>query len=123
MFEERSKPKSAERPLDCIKSLDPNKFSLCRAVLKQRIKRTWFITKLCKAAYMVYPVSDQTPIDYGRELSKCGNYLEIWFEGNQVPPEMGKFMGKFNEYDKDSDDNIYESDETDNGDGSDYDNF
>ena len=29
----------------------------------------------------------------------------------------------FNEYDKDSDDNIYESGETDNDDGSDYDNF
>ena len=58
MFEERSKQKSAERPLDCIKPLDPNKFPLCRDVLKQRIKRTWFITKLCKTAYMVYPVSD-----------------------------------------------------------------
>ena len=31
MFEERSKPKSAERPLDCIKSSDPNKFPRCRA--------------------------------------------------------------------------------------------
>ena len=29
----------------------------------------------------------------------------------------------FNEYDKDSDGNIYESGETDNDDGSDYDNF
>ena len=29
----------------------------------------------------------------------------------------------FNKYDKDSDDNIYESGETGNGDGSDYDNF
>ena len=34
MFKERSKPKSAELPLDCIKSLDPNKFPPCRAVLK-----------------------------------------------------------------------------------------
>ena len=39
MSEERSKPKSTERPLDCIKSLDPNKFPPCRAVLKQHIKR------------------------------------------------------------------------------------
>ena len=31
-FEERSKPKSAERSLDCIKSLNPNKFLPCRAV-------------------------------------------------------------------------------------------
>ena len=29
----------------------------------------------------------------------------------------------FNKYDEDSDENIYESDETDNDDGSDYDDF
>ena len=45
MFKERSKPKSAERPLDCIKSLDPNKFPTCRAV-QQHIKMASFITKL-----------------------------------------------------------------------------
>ena len=38
MFEERSKPKSAQRPIDCIKLLDSNKFPPCRAVLKQHIK-------------------------------------------------------------------------------------
>ena len=43
--EKRLKPKSAEQPLDCIKSLDPNKFPACRAVLEQHIKRVWFITK------------------------------------------------------------------------------
>ena len=77
MFEERSKPKSAERPLDCIKSLDPNNFPPCRAVLQQHIKKAWFITKLYKTAYMACQVSDYTPLDYDRELSKCGNYLEI----------------------------------------------
>ena len=77
MFKERSNLKSAEQPLDYIKSLDPNKFSQCRAVLKQHIESTWLITKLYQTAYMVYPVSDYAPIDYGWELSKCGNYLEI----------------------------------------------
>ena len=43
--EKRLKPKSAEQPFDCIKSLDPNKFPACRAVLEQHIKRVWFITK------------------------------------------------------------------------------
>ena len=52
MFEERSKPKSAEGPLDCIKLLDPNKFRPCRAALKQHIKRAWFIKKLYRTAYM-----------------------------------------------------------------------
>ena len=36
---------------------------------------------------MAFPVSDYTLINYGCELSICGNYLEInWFEGDQVPP-------------------------------------
>ena len=88
-FEKRSKPKSAERSLDCIKSLNPNKFLPCRAVLKPHIKRAWFTTKIYKTAYMAYPVSDYTPIDYGWEFWNCGNYLEInWFEGDQVPPEI-----------------------------------
>ena len=107
MFKERSKPKSAELPLDCIKSLDLNKFPPCRAVLKQHIKRAWFITKLYKTAYMAYPVSDYTPIGYGWELSKCGNYLEInWFGGDQVFPKIESLeetnisdKEMFNEYD------------------------
>ena len=38
---------------------------------------------------MACPVSDYIPIDYGWELPKYGNYLEInWFEGDQVPPEI-----------------------------------
>ena len=131
MFEERSKPKSVERPLYYIKSLDPNKFLTCRAVPQQHIKMEWFITKLYKTAYMTCPVSDCTPVDYGWELPKCGNYLEInWFEGDQVPPEIEsreetniRNEEMFNEYDKDSDYNIYESDESDNDDGSDYDDF
>ena len=37
---------------------------------------------------MAYPVSEYTPIDYGWELSKCGNCLEInWSEG-EIPPEI-----------------------------------
>ena len=130
MFEERSKPKSAERPLDCIKSLDPNKFLTSRAVLQQHIKRACFITKLYKAVYMACPVSDYTPINYGWEISKCGNYLEInWFEGHQVPPEIESLKETnisngelFSEYDEDNDGNIYEiyeSDESYNDDDSD----
>ena len=80
---------------------------------------------------MAYPASDYTTIDYDSELSKCGNYLEInWFEGDQVPPKIESLEEtnisneeKFNKYDKDSDDNIYESDESENDDGSDYDDF
>ena len=81
---------------------------------------------------MVYPVSDYTPIDYRWKLSKCGNYLEIdWFEGDQVPPEIESSLEEtnisneemINKYVEDSDDNIYERYESDNDDGSDYDDF
>ena len=73
--------------------------------------------------------TDYTPIDYGMELSKCGNYLEInQFEVDQVPPEIESLEETnisneemFNEYDEDSDEN--ENDESDNDDGSDYDDF
>ena len=86
IFEERSKPKSAERPLDCIKSLYPNKFLPSRAVLHQHIKMACFITKSYKTGYKACPVSGYTSIEYDWELPKCGNNLEInGFEGNQVP--------------------------------------
>ena len=112
--------------------LDSNKCrSTCRVVYKQHIKRAWFIAKLYKTAYMAYPVADYTPIYYGWELSKCGNYQEInWFEGDQVPPETVSLEETsisneemFNEHDEDSGDNVYESDESDNDDSSHYDDF
>ena len=76
------------------------------------------------------PSTDYTPIYYGCKLSKCGNYLEInWSEGNQVLSETESLEETnisneemFNKY-EDSDDNIYESDESDNDDGSNYDDF
>ena len=53
-----------------------------------------------------------------------------WFEYDQVPPkieslEETKISNEeiFNEYDEDCDDNTYESDESNNDDGSDYDDF
>ena len=80
---------------------------------------------------MTRPVSDYTPIDYGWELSKCGNFPDInWFKGDQVPPEIEPLEETntsndemFNEYDEDSQEYIYESDESDNDDCSDYDDF
>ena len=80
---------------------------------------------------MACPVSDWTPINYGWELSKCDNYLEInWLDGDQVPPEIESLEETnisneemFNEYDEDSDHNIYESNKSDNDDDSNYDDF
>ena len=76
---------------------------------------------------MKYPVSDYTQ----NELSKLGNCLERnWFEGDQISPEIESLEEisisneeMFNEYVEDSDNNIYESDESDNDSGSDYAHF
>ena len=80
---------------------------------------------------MAYTVSDYIPIIYGWELSKCDNYLQInWFEGDEVLLVIKSFEKRnisneemFNECDEDSDSNIYESNESDNDNGSDYDDF
>ena len=37
IFEEKSKPKVNQRPLDCIKAIDPTKFPPCKNVLEQQI--------------------------------------------------------------------------------------
>ena len=76
---------------------------------------------------MKYPVSDYTQ----NELSKWGNCLERnWFESDQISPEIESLEEisisneeMFNEYVEDSDNNIYESDESDNDSGSDYAHF
>ena len=39
IFEEKSKPKANQRPLDCIKAIDTTKFPPCKKVLEQQIKR------------------------------------------------------------------------------------
>ena len=80
---------------------------------------------------MAYTVSDYIPINYDWELSKCDNYLQInWFEGDEVLPVIKSFEKRniskeemFNECDEDSDGNIYESNESDNDNGSDCDDF
>ena len=69
---------------------------------------------------MAYTVSDYIPINYGWELSKCDNYLQInWFEGDEVLLVIKSFEKRntsneemFNECDEDSDSNIYESNES-----------
>ena len=64
-FESKTKPKPSKKPFECIKSIESTKFPPCRDVLIQRIKRSWFIPKLCKSASLPHPIEDLTPIDFG----------------------------------------------------------
>ena len=84
-FDEKSKLKTVQLPLDHVKSIDLTKFPLCRSVLDQHLKRAWFITKLWRSTSTTYPASGYNPIDYDWKLSECHNYLEIkWIEDQVV---------------------------------------
>ena len=86
-FESKTKPKPSNKPLECIKSIEPTTFPPCGDVLIQRIKRSWFIAKLYKCASLTHPTEDLTPIDFSWILN--GKFLAIkWFEGLQVPQEF-----------------------------------
>ena len=62
-FEEKTKPKPSQRPLDCTKSVEPTTFPPCKRVLLEHIKRSWFIAKLYKSSSEAYPLQNITPID------------------------------------------------------------
>ena len=87
MFEEKSKPTISSRPLENLKSIDPTMFPPCKVILEQQTKRAWFITHLYKTVVETYPAFNHTPINFGWELDKNHEYLQVkWFEGDQVPP-------------------------------------
>ena len=86
-FKKKTKPKLSKKPLECIKSIEPQTFPECRDVLIQQIKRSWFIAKLCTSASLPHPTEDLAPINFGWILD--GQFLAIkWFEGLQVPQEL-----------------------------------
>ena len=60
-FQMKCKPKSTEKPLDCIKSVDPSMFPPCFNVLYQQIKRAWLISRLYKNAIYAEPLEGVTP--------------------------------------------------------------
>ena len=64
-FKSKCKPKEAAKPLECLKNVDPCLFPLCKQVLIQQIKRSWFIAKLCKNAAVADPLANNTLLDYG----------------------------------------------------------
>ena len=85
-FKSKCKPKEAAKPLDFLKNVDPCLFPLCKQVLMQQIKRSWFIAKLYKNAAVADPLANYTLLDYGFEL--IDNYVHVkWFDVEQVPQD------------------------------------
>ena len=94
MFEEKSKPQSAQQPDHYIKWIDLNNFSLWRSAPKKYTKKVWFITLLYKTVFVTYALSEYISIYYGREFSKCGNFLELSsHKGAQIQPEIKPLEG------------------------------
>ena len=84
-FRTKCKPKSTEKPLDCIKSVDPSiMFPPCRSVLLQQIRRAWLVSRLYKNATVAEPLEGVSPLDFGYELIDGSMHIR-WFEGDQVP--------------------------------------
>ena len=50
-FEKKCKPKSASKPLDYIKSVEPTLFPPCKDVVIEQTKRAWYVSRLYKRAY------------------------------------------------------------------------
>ena len=104
-FQNKCKPKSSEKPLDCIKSVDPSMFPPCRSVLLEQIKRAWLVARLYRNATLAEPLLDVSPLDYGYELID-GRIQVKWFLGEQVPAiieEDGDSDGDAEDKDKDED--------------------
>ena len=121
MFEAKSKPNGAKRPLDGIKCIDPSTFPPCKKVLEQQIKRAWYIAKLYRTSTQQYPCEEHTPIDYGWKLSRCKEYLEIdWFHGDQVPQKIEDVAEKATDNECDDEEDESES-ELEESEGSDLD--
>ena len=110
-FQAKCKPKSTEKPLDCIKSVDPSLFPPCRSVLIQQIKRAWLISKLYKNAIVAEPLQGVSALDYGYELVDGSIHIK-WFDGDQVPTMVEEEEEE--EREKEGSDAESEEEETDN---------
>ena len=110
-FETKCKPKSASKPLDCIKSGEPTLFPPCKAVIIEQTKCAWYVSRLYKRAYKDDPTFGFTPIDFGWQLNN-GDKIEIkWFEGEQVPTELEE--SNDNDDDETDDDDITDEEDED----------
>ena len=125
-FQIKCKPKSSEKPLDCIKSVDPSMFPPCRSVLEQQIKCGWFVTKLYKNSTVSEPLQGICVLDHGYYLVD-GRIQVKWFEGEQVPTlveeedEEDEEMGEGEEGDEGETDYDDDDDEEEEEDISDID--
>ena len=79
-------------------------------------QRAWYIAHWYKAAVITFPCYRDTPIDFGKQLSVCRNFVEIdWFDGDQVPSEVANAADNDEEQDESNSDSDERESEDDHG--------
>lgn len=84
IFSKRYRPKNEEQQLSTFKKLDGSFLPPCYRVLKEKIKRTKFISALWSSATLCTPNQLQPAESSGWNLED-GQYKISWFEGDTAP--------------------------------------
>ena len=114
MFEQKYAPNNENDPLMSISGMNPSLMPPCHRVLLQKIKRANFVDKLWKSANQAVPIQS-SPVGSGW-LLEDNVYRIHWYEGDQVPRNLGQLVEGGNvlaeDYEADID-IVYESDSDD----------
>ena len=114
MFEQKYAPNNENDPLMSISGMHPYLMPPCHNVLLQKIKRANFVAKLWKSANQAVPIQS-SPVGSGW-LLEDNVYRIHWYEGDQVPRNLGQLVEGGNvlaeDYEADID-IVYESDSDD----------
>jgi hypothetical protein len=80
-----------DEPLDKIRGINPSSMPPCQNVLKNKVKRANFVTSMWKRSHLKDPIGQMKPERWGW-IVEDGKYEIAWFEGDQVPHEIGDIL-------------------------------
>ena len=114
IFEHKYASNNEDDPLMSISGMNPSLITPCHNVLLQRNKRANFVAKLWKSINQAVPIQSN-PVGNGR-LLKDNVYQIHWYEGDQIPRNLGQRVEGGNVLAKDYEadiDIVHESDSDD----------
>ena len=119
VFRDRYAPKDEEHPLAKIKGADASLLPPSKPVLHQKLLRTNLVAYVWKNADRTVPL-EMDPAECGWVLQNNSFRLK-WFDGDQIPDNVGKAIDKSPDDEESDDDYRYSlmSDDSDNEDDTD----
>ncbi|MCG7875152.1 MAG: hypothetical protein N0C90_02335 [Candidatus Thiodiazotropha endolucinida] len=116
VFRDKYAPKDDEHPLAKIKGADASLLPPSKPVLHQKILRTNFVAYVWKNADKSVP-QELNPTECGW-ISKDGRYRIKWFDGEQIPDNVGRVIDETSGDEESDDEYRYSlvSDESDDDD-------